>query len=127
MFLKWSWRKKIYAILYKNNEAIMKLDDLTNKVRANFEQHIDHAKESPFFKKFADKFFKDFNIDSPDFSAKSAISGLKDRVEDNLFKHLGKDDGMGIDPASLKELQKIIDNKDEPTGVQVRNTQKFKL
>lgn len=105
----------------------MKLDDLTNKVRENFGQHLDHAKESPFFQKFADKFFKDFKIDAPDLSVKSAISGLKDRVEDNLFKHLGKDDGMGIDPSSLKELQKIIDNSDKPASVQVKNTTKFKL
>lgn len=104
----------------------MKLNDLTHKVRENFEQHLDHAKESPFFQKFADKFFKDFNMDAPDFTIKSAITGLKDRVEDNLFKHLGKDDGMGIDPASLKELQKIIDNKDTPARVQVKNTHKFK-
>lgn len=105
----------------------MKLDDLTNKVRANFEQHIDHVKDSPFFQKFADKFFKDFNIDSPNFSAKSAISGLKDRVEDNLFKHLGKDSGMGVDSASLQALQKIIDNSDKPNNGQVKSTQKFKL
>lgn len=105
----------------------MKLDDLTNKVRNNFAQHLDHAKESPFFQKFADKFFKDFNIDSPDLTVKSAITGLKDRVEDNLFKHLGKDDGMGIDPASLKALQKIIDQQDKPASVQVRHTHKNKM
>lgn len=105
----------------------MKLDDLTNKVRNNFEQHLEHAKESPFFQKFADKFFKDFKIDSPDLTAMSAISGLKNRIEDNLFKHLGKDDGMSIDPSSLKELQKIIDNKDQPASIQVRSTHKNKM
>lgn len=105
----------------------MKLDDLTKKVRENFEQHLDHAKGSPFFQKFADKFFKDFDIDAPGLSARSAISGLKDRVEDNLFKHLGKDEGMGVDPASLTALQKIIDNSDKPASVQVHNTKKFKL
>lgn len=113
--------------MYKNNEAIMNLDKITQKVRDNFEQHLDHAKDSPFFQKFADKFFSEFDIKSPDLSVKSAISGLRDRVEDNLFKHLGKDDGMGIDQASLTALQKIIDTHEQPSSVQVKSKQKFKV
>lgn len=106
----------------------MKLDDLTKKVRENFEQHLDHAKGSPFFQKFADKFFKDFDIDAPGLSARSAINDLKGKLDDNLFRHIGKNDamGMGIDPVSFKELQKIIEKSDIPVNLQVKNTTKYK-
>lgn len=104
----------------------MKLDKLAKEVHENFEQHLKHAKESPFFQKFADKFFKDFDIDAPGLSARSAINDLKGKLDDNLFKHIGKNDAMGIDPASFKELQKIIEKSDIPVNLQVKNTTKYK-
>lgn len=104
----------------------MKLDDITNKVRDNFEKHLNHAKESKFFQDFSDRFFTDIDMKDRNLKSSSVITRLKDRVEDNLYKVLGQKDEIQVDPESLKALKKIMENNDTITP-QSRPNPKFKM
>jgi hypothetical protein len=104
----------------------MKLDDITNKVRDNFEKHLNHAKQSKFFQDFSDKFFIGIDMQDRNLKSSSVITRLKERVEDNIYKVLGGKDEIQVDPESLKALQKIMDNN-ETINSQSRPNPKFKM
>jgi len=85
----------------------MNLDNITHKVRENFESHIDHSQQSVFFQKFSHKFFKDFDIDNPFLTVRSAVNDLKDKIESNIIKVLNPKNevnGLDIDPKSLESI-----------------------
>ncbi len=86
----------------------MNLENITEQVKNNFNNHISLASNSEFFNKYSEDFFKDFDIDSPFLNPKEILSKMVDKIKSSEILN-----NLNIDDNSLKMIDEVLNNKEE--------------